>query len=78
MPDIVITLDENGLTIDGVLPEGYRLIVHNHTDDPDLYSYSHEVEDCRYDDTTTRVVNGEVSEGVHCFEYSEPESSPQL
>ena len=72
MPDIVVTIDEDGLRIDGVLPEGYRLIVHNHTGDPDVYSYAQELDDCRYHGALPDTGTDNLGDGVHCFEYTEP------
>jgi hypothetical protein len=67
MPKIVVVLDEDGRTIDGELPEGYQLIVHNHTGDPDLFSYEIETDDCHYPGAARR----EEGEGVQCFGYTE-------
>jgi hypothetical protein len=72
MPDIVITINEDWLTIDGPLPEGYRLIVHNHSGNPDFYPYVREVDDCRYLSPVEEVDEDEGADGVQCFEYTEP------
>ena len=39
MREIVVTVDETCLRIDGELPPGYRLVVHNHTGDMDFYPH---------------------------------------
>jgi hypothetical protein len=63
MPDLVVTIHASHLTIDGELPDGYRLIVHNHTGDPSFYAYSREIVDCSY---------ASIGEGGECYEYTEP------
>jgi hypothetical protein len=40
MPDLVVTIHRSWLTIDGPLPEGYRLIVHNHSGRSEFYHSS--------------------------------------
>lgn len=68
MPDIVIVVHIDHLTIDGELPEGYRLVVHNHTGEPDLFPYERESSDCHYPDSA-RDQSGSPE---YCFEYREP------
>jgi hypothetical protein len=62
MPDLVVAIHASHLTIDGELPDGYRLIVHNHSGDPDFYAYTREITDCLYAST---------GEGIECLEYTE-------
>ena len=71
MPDIIVTIHADWLTIDGELPEGYRLIVHNHSGDPDHYAYTREINNCQYP-APAESIDGESREGVQCFEYTEP------
>ena len=71
MPDIIVILHADRLIIDGELPEGYRLIVHNHTGEPDLYPYECEIDSCQYPDSA----GDEGGRGVQCFEYTEPHNS---
>jgi hypothetical protein len=72
LKDIVVTIHESWITIDGELPEGYRLVVHNHSGDPEFYSYIREVDGCRYPDPTTSDRQTPDDGGVRCFEYTEP------
>ena len=55
MPDLVVTVHGDSLRIDGALPPGYRLIVHNHTGESDFYSYTERIGDCRYPDPVEDV-----------------------
>jgi hypothetical protein len=48
MPDLIVTIHRTWLTIDGPLPEGYRLLVHNHSGHPDFYPSSEYIEACDY------------------------------
>jgi hypothetical protein len=72
MPQLVITVSDGWLRIDGPLPDGWQLVVHNHTGDPDLYPYSYEVDECQYSDDFTVDDHGDF-EGVRCLLYIEPE-----
>jgi hypothetical protein len=48
MPDLIVTIHRSWLTIDGPLPESYRLLVHNHSGRPDFYHSSAFVGACDY------------------------------
>jgi len=65
MPDITITIHEDWLTIDGPLPEGYRLVVHNHSGNPDLYPYTQALRACRTDESN-EAIDDEHDE-VECY-----------
>jgi hypothetical protein len=69
MPNIIITIHEDRLTIDGSLPEGYRLVVHNHSGNSDLYPYTQARSACRNDESDEEV--NEEHDGVECYLYVE-------
>lgn len=71
MPDLVVVVTEQWMTIDGPLPEGYRLIVHNHTGDVDYYPHMEEVDECRYTSAGEDIDEDETEEGVPCYRYIE-------
>lgn len=71
MPDLVVTITEHWMTIDGPLPRGYRLIVHNHTENSDFYPYVRESNDCRYSSPADDPEPDEEEEGSPCYLYVE-------
>jgi hypothetical protein len=71
MPDLVVTITEHWMTIDGPLPEGYRLIVHNHSDNSDFYPYMREIRDCRYSSPAEELEVDDEEEGSICYLYVE-------
>jgi hypothetical protein len=75
MPDLIVTVNEDWMTIDGPLPDGYRLIVHNHTGNPDFYAYMREINLCRYASPAEEIDDDEIDEGVGCFLYLEENSA---
>lgn len=74
MPDLVVTIHDDWLTIDGPLPDGYRLIVHNHTENPDFYPYERETIDCRYTSPAEEAEDDEEDAGSYCYLYVEGNS----
>ncbi len=65
MPDIIITIHEDWLTIDGPLPEGYRLVVHNHSGNPDLYPHMQARSTCCSGGSHEEV--DDEHDGVECY-----------
>jgi hypothetical protein len=74
MPDLVVTVRDRWLTIDGPLPDGYRLIVHNHTYNSDYYPYMEEIVNCRYTSPAEESEIGPEDEGYSCYLYVEDSS----
>jgi hypothetical protein len=74
MPQLVITVNDGWLRIDGPLPEGWQLVVHNHTGDPDVYPHTYELDECNYpgDDAIDELFD---IEGISCCLYIEPDLS---
>lgn len=71
MPDLVVTIHDDWLTIDDPLPDGYRLIVHNHSGNVDYYPYMQEISACRYSSPAEEVDPDEEDEGATCYLYVE-------
>jgi hypothetical protein len=71
MPELIVTIHDSWLTIDGELPPGWRLIVHNHSGDRDFYPYMSEVNACTYDRPAEDIDDEDAEEGVSCFLYTE-------
>jgi hypothetical protein len=64
MPNIIITIHEDRLTIDGSLPEGYRLVVHNHSGNSDLYPYTQARSACRNDESDEESMRSTTGSNV--------------
>jgi hypothetical protein len=77
MPEIIITIHEDRLTIDGPLPYDYELVVHNHSGNPDLYPYTHARSDCRNEETDEEFDDRDDGPGIECFLYIEDARSGQ-
>ena len=74
MPQLVITVNNGWLRIDGPLPEGWRLVVHNHTGEREFYPYIFEFDECFY--PVDEAIDDEFDiEGVPCLLYIE-EATP--
>jgi hypothetical protein len=76
MPDLIITIHGGWLTIDGELPPGWQLVVHNHSGDRDFYPYMQRVDGCTYGSDVTDIDDECDEEAPTCFLYTErrPES----
>ena len=71
MPDLVVTIQDDWLTIDGPLPDGYRLIVHNHSGNIDYYPYMEKINACKYSSPVEEAEADEEADGNRCYLYVE-------
>ena len=78
MPELIVTIHPGWITIDGRLPDGYALYVHNHSGRPDVYPHAEEIDGCQYGCECPVDENERghfdycyMQTGVHCYLYEE-------
>ena len=69
MREIVVTVDETCLRIDGELPPGYRLVVHNHTGDIEFYPHMVKFRRCPQAAETEYEDEHDYGYDVPCYFY---------